>query len=117
MYQVPAYVVQNTDTVATIEALIDQAKTGQTVILLFHNLVPTAGDQNPNYYDYVSTNFQQIVNYISTNQISTTTIDQLYTQKEASLIQSAVAVTGASGYKDATVSLIATLTANGNVPE
>lgn len=116
MYQVPGYVVQNTDPVATIEAMIDQAKTGSTVVLLFHNIVPTAANQNPNDYDYVSSDFQSIIDYISTNLITTETIDQLYTQKQNSLIQSAVAVTGASGYKDATVNLVAKLTANGNVP-
>ena len=91
-------------------------KTGATVVLLFHNLVASADDQNPSYYDYVSSDFSQIISYIATQQITTTTIDQLYNQKEASLIQSAVAVTGASGYKDATVNLVAKLTANGNVP-
>ena len=116
MYQVPGYVVQNTDPVATITSMIDQAKTGSTVVLLFHNIVATADDQNPNYYDYLSSNFKSIIDYISTNQITTMTIDQLYNKKEASLIQSAVTVTGASGYKDATVNLVATLTANGNVP-
>ena len=91
-------------------------KHGATVVLLFHNLVASADDQNPSYYDYVSSDFSQIISYIATQQITTTTIDQLYNQKEASLIQSAVAVTGASGYKDATVNLVAKLTANGNVP-
>jgi len=117
MYQVGSYVVQNTDPVNTIETMIDQAKNGQTVVLLFHGLVDEVNPNNP--YEYLSSDFKSIIDYINVNQISTTTIDQLYTQKENSLIQSAVAVTGASGYKADTVNpvkLIAKLTANGNVP-
>ncbi len=116
MYQVPAYVVQNTDTVATITSMIDQAKTGSTVVLLFHDLVPKAEDQNPNYYQYVSSNFQAIIDYIYTSQISTTTIDQLYTQKQNSLLPSTVTVAAANGFKDATTDLIATFTATGSIP-
>jgi len=115
MYQVPAYVVQNTDPIATIESMIDQAKTGSTVVLLFHDLVPTSGDLNPNYLQYPSNNFASIMNYISTSQISTVTIDDLY-QESIGNFTTKVAVTAVEGITDSTQQLIATLTDKYNKP-
>jgi hypothetical protein len=115
-YQLPAYVVGNDDSVATIESMIDQAKTGSTVILLFHNFVTSTDDQNPADYDYLASNFDQIVDYINNQGITTTTVDQLYNQIEATLLPSKVVVNSVnSAYKNALVNLVATLTdGNGN---
>ncbi len=109
-YQLPAYVVANGDTVATIESMIDQAKTGSTVVLLFHSFVTDPNDQNSADYEYLSSNFDQIVDYIANQGITTTTVDKLYDQIEATKLSSNVVVTSVTGYRNALTNLVATLT-------
>jgi len=114
-YQIPGYIIQNNDTVATVESYINQVQTGSDVVLIFHDLVPNAINQNPNYYQYVSSDFDQIINYINNQGISTATIDQLYQEKQTLLTQTTLTVTALTEYKDALVNLVGKLTdKNGN---
>ena len=115
-YQIPGYIIDNNATVATVESYIDQVQTGSDVVLIFHDLVPTAADQNPNYYQYACTDFDQIIDYINSQGISTATMDQLYQEKQALLTQTNIKVTSIAGFKDDLVNLVGTLTDNSGTP-
>ncbi len=115
-YQIPGYIIQNNDTVATVESYINQVQTGSDVVLIFHDLVPNATDQNPNYYQYVSTDFDQIINYINNQGISTATMNQLYQEEQALLTPTTLTVTALTEYKDALVNLVGKLADNNGNP-
>ena len=115
-YQIPGYIIQNNDTVATVESYINQVQNGSDVVLIFHDLVPNATDQNPNYYQYVSTDFDQIINYINNQGISTATMNQLYQEKQTLLTQTTLTVTALTEYKDALVNLVGKLADNNGNP-
>ena len=115
-YQIPGYIIQNNDTVATVESYINQVQNGSDVVLIFHDLVPNATDQNPNYYQYVSTDFDQIINYINNQGISTATMNQLYQEEQALLTPTTLTVTALTEYKDALVNLVGKLADNNGNP-
>ena len=115
-YQIPGYIIANDDTVATVESYINQVQTGSDVVLIFHDLVPTTADQNPDYYQYASTNFDQIIDYINNQGISTATIDQLYKEKQALLTQTTIKVTALTGFENEVENLVGTLTDNNGKP-
>lgn len=115
-YQIPGYIIDNNATVATVEGYIDQVQTGSDVVLEFHDLVPTTADQNPDYYQYACTNFDQIIDYINDQGISTATIDQVYQEKQALLTQTAIKVTSLTGCENELENLVGTLTDNNGNP-
>ena len=115
-YQIPGYIINNNDTVATVESYINQVQTGSDVVLIFHDLVPTSADQNPDYYQYASTDFDQIIDYINNQGISTATMNQLYQEKQALLTQTTVKVTSLTGSDNELENLVGTLTDNNGNP-
>jgi len=116
MYQIPGYIIQNNDTLATVESYINQAETGSDVVLIFHDLVANASDQNPSDYQYVSSTFDQIIDYINNQGISTASINQLYQEKQALLTQTTLTVTALTEYKNTIVNLVGKLTNSNGTP-
>ena len=77
LYQIPAYTIINTTTLSTIKGYIDDAiETDSTVILLFHNIA----NYNPDTYDYLTSNFMSVIDYLASTGIDCLTIDDLYQQ-------------------------------------
>ena len=75
LYQIPAYTIINTTSVSTLKGYVDNAiTTDSTVILLFHNIK----DSNPSTYEYLTSDFKSIVDYISNTGIECLTINDLY---------------------------------------
>jgi hypothetical protein len=114
MYQLPAYEIDETTPLSTVTGYVDDAiNTGSTVILLFHNIADVPAGQ----YDYSTTDFQSIIDYIANaktaNQINVLTVSELYQQEQSLLAPLNIVVNTATGNKDSTVDLIATLTSNG----
>jgi uncharacterized repeat protein (TIGR01451 family) len=77
LYQLPAYAIVNTTPVSTVTGYVDSAiATDSTVILLFHNIV----DSNPETYEYLTSDFKSIIDYIANAGVDCLTIDDLYQQ-------------------------------------
>ena len=77
LYQIPAYTIINTTPVSTIKGYINNAiETDSTVILLFHNIA----NSNPDTYEYLTSNFRSIIDYLVSTGIDCLTIDDLYQQ-------------------------------------
>ena len=80
LYQIPAYVVDNTTTVAEVEGYVNNAlNTDSTIVLLFHNIV----DSNPGSYEYSTSNFESIIDYIAASGIDCMNINDLYQQSSS----------------------------------
>ncbi len=79
LYQIPAYTILNTTTVSTVESYVNSAmNSDSTVVILFHDITYS----NPTEYQYLTSNFQNIIDYIANSGIDCITIDDLY--REAS---------------------------------
>ena len=65
----------NTTSVSTIKNYIDTAiSNGSTIVLLFHNIK----DSNPSAYEYLTSDFYSIIDYIANSGIDCLTMDDLY---------------------------------------
>ena len=77
LYQIPAYTIINTTPVSSIKQYIDNAlATDSTIVLLFHNIA----NSNADTYDYLTSDFQDIIDYISNSGIDCLTVNDLYQQ-------------------------------------
>ena len=77
LYQIPAYTIVNSNSVSTVKGYINNAiATDSTVVLLFHNIK----DSNPGTYEYLTSNFKSIIDYIASTGIDCLTINDLYQQ-------------------------------------
>ena len=77
LYQIPAYTLVNTTSVSSVEGYIDNAMASDsTVVILFHNIV----NFNPDEYDYLTSDFKNIIDYIAKSGINCITINDLYQQ-------------------------------------
>jgi uncharacterized repeat protein (TIGR01451 family) len=80
MYQIPAYTLLNTTPVSDVKGYIDNAlQTDSTIVILFHNIV----NSNPSEYDYLTSNFKSIIDYIAASGISCLNINSLYQQSNS----------------------------------
>ena len=77
LYQIPAYSIVNTNSVSTVKGYVDNAiATDSTVVLLFHNIK----DSNAGTYEYLTSNFKSIIDYIASTGVDCLTINDLYQQ-------------------------------------
>lgn len=68
LFKIPEYPVYNTTTPAQVIAYIDSAiASGRTTVLMFHDIV---NSETPTEYEYKSTDFQTIVDYIYNNDLT-----------------------------------------------
>lgn len=75
LYQIPAYTIINTTSVTSVEGYVNDAMTSDsTVVILFHDLVSS----NAAEYQYLTSDFQNIIDYISNCGIDCITINDLY---------------------------------------
>ena len=119
LYQIPAYTIVNTDTVSTVKGYVDDAiATDSTIILLFHNIK----DSNTSQYEYLTSDFKNIIDYIADKGIECLTIDELYKQATIAPINipsnRTLTTTGQStsnGYANASASLTTILPAKADI--
>ena len=119
LYQIPAYTIVNTDTVSTVKGYVDNAiATDSTIVLLFHNIK----DTNPSQYEYLTSDFKNIIDYIADKGIECLTIDELYKQATIAPINipsnRTVTTTGQSttnGYATASAALSNILPSNADI--
>ncbi len=75
LYQIPAYTIINTTSVTSVESYVNNAMTSDsTVVILFHDIVSS----NATEYQYLTSDFQDIIDYISDSGIDCITINDLY---------------------------------------
>ena len=75
LYQIPAYTLLNTTSVTNVEGYVNDAMTSDsTIVILFHNIV----NSNATEYQYLTSDFQSIIDYISNIGIDCITMNDLY---------------------------------------
>ena len=75
LYQIPAYTLINTTSVSSVEGYIDNAMASDsTIVILFHNIV----NSNPNEYEYLTSDFKKIIDYVAKSGINCININDLY---------------------------------------
>jgi uncharacterized repeat protein (TIGR01451 family) len=77
LYRLPGYTIYNTTTVSMVKQYVDNAiQSNSTVLLLFHNIL----DSNADEYSYLTSDFQNIIDYIKSTGIECLNINELYQQ-------------------------------------
>jgi hypothetical protein len=87
LYQIPVYTILNTTTVSTVESYVKNAMTSDSaVVILFHDIL----NSNATQYQYLTSNFQNIIDYIANSGIPGTiyyTVDGSYPTIQSSNIK------------------------------
>lgn len=99
LYTIPAYVVENITSVATVTGWIDAAVAAEDVCcLLFHNLVSGA----PGADEYNIDDFMEIIDYIVNNSIPLITMNELYalTLGDVNVQDTGLAYVDSESYED-----------------